>query len=121
MKPSVQDFLGLLFLSRNVAHTAHLNSDSYAQHVALGTFYDSVIKLADKFAEAWMGRNLEKVGDIAEMKNPKSGVLKTLQVHLEIIEETRDFVPKEDTALNNIIDEIVELYLSTIYKLKFLR
>lgn len=121
MKTSVQDFLSLLFLSRNAAHSAHLNSDSYSEHVALGAFYDGVIDLADKFAEAWMGRNLEKVGDIAEMKSPKSDILKTLKVHLEIIEETRDFVPAKDTALNNIIDEIVGLYLSTIYKLKFLR
>lgn len=121
MKTSAQDFLSLLFLSRNVAHAAHLNSDSYSEHVALGGFYDGIIDLADKFAEAWMGRNLKKIGDIPEMTSPKSDILKTLKVHLEIIEETRDFVPEKDSALNNIIDEIVELYLSTIYKLKFLR
>lgn len=27
---------------------------------------------------------------------------------------------KDDTAIQNIIDEIVDLYLSTLYKLKFL-
>ena len=37
------------------------------------------------------------------------------------IEEMRyKVVDKSDTALQNIIDEIVALYLSTIYKLKFL-
>ena len=121
MKSSPQEFIALLFLSRDVAHKAHLNSDSFSQHMALGAFYDGVIDLADTFAEAWMGRKGEKIGDIPDMKTPKNDILKTLKVHLEVIEETRGFVPKEDSALNNIIDEIVALYLSTIYKLTFLK
>lgn len=113
-------FVSLLFLSRNTAHAAHLNTDSYARHMALGTFYDELTDLADKFAEAWMGRNLEKIGDLPELPMPKGDILSVLKRHLEVIEKTRDFVPATDTALNNIIDEIVGLYLSTIYKLKFL-
>jgi hypothetical protein len=31
-----------------------------------------------------------------------------------------EFVEKTDTPIQNIIDEIVGLYLSTLYKLKFL-
>jgi hypothetical protein len=31
-----------------------------------------------------------------------------------------EVVSKTDTAIQNIIDEIVGLYLSTLYKLKFL-
>ena len=44
-------FLGMLFLARDVAHSAHLNTRSYAKHQALGGFYDEIIDLADKFAE----------------------------------------------------------------------
>ena len=120
MKSTASTFVALLFLSRNVAHSAHLNTDSYAKHMALNAFYDEVIELADKFAEAWMGRKLEKIGEIPELPSPRGDILTVLKRHLEVIEETRDFVPKDDTALNNIIDEIVGLYLSTIYKLKFL-
>jgi hypothetical protein len=37
------------------------------------------------------------------------------------IEDARyDVCDKNETALQNIIDEIVGLYLSTLYKLKFL-
>jgi len=117
MKSDAQQFLALLFLSRDVAHKAHLNTDSYAQHMALGSFYDEIIGLADSFAEAWMGRKGERIGDLPDLKNPKGDIVKVLKVHLEIIEETRDFVPKTDTPINNIIDEIVGLYLSTLYKL----
>lgn len=116
MKSDAQQFLALLFLSRDVTHKEHLNTDSYARHVALGSFYDAIIPLADSFAEAWMGRNGKKIGDLPDLKNPKGDIVTILNVHLEIIEETRDFVGK-DSTLSNIIDEIVALYLSTLYKL----
>lgn len=116
MKSDVQQFIALLFLSRDVSHKAHLNTDSYAEHMALGGFYEGIITLADSFAEAWMGRNGKRIGDLPDLKNPKGDISKILKVHLEIIEETRDFVGN-DTSLNNIIDEIVALYLSTLYKL----
>ena len=38
--------VGLLFLGRNVAHSVHLNTRSYAKHVALNVFYDEVIDKA---------------------------------------------------------------------------
>lgn len=117
MKSTPQEFLSLLFLSRDAAHQAHWNTDSYAKHVALGAFYDGVIELADKFAEAYMGRTGQKIGDLPEMKSPKGEIAKILKVHLELIEEMRGFVKKEDTPLNNIIDEIVDLYLSTLFLL----
>jgi len=121
MKSNIQEFIALLFLSRDFAHKAHLNTDSYAQHVALSGFYDGIVDLADSLAEAWMGRNLEKVGDIPTLESPKGDPLDVLLKHLDVVMDVRDFIPKEDTALNNIVDEIESLYLSTIYKLKFLK
>lgn len=120
MKSNVQTFIALLFLSRDAAHKAHLNASTYSEHVALGSFYDELIDLADNFAEAWMGRHLEKIGDMPDLPNPKGEIMQILKRHLAVIEDTRDFVPNEDMALNNIIDEIVALYLFTLYKLTFL-
>lgn len=117
MKSNAQEFIALLFLSRDVAHKAHLNTTSYAEHKALGGFYDGIIDLADKFAEAYMGRTGKRIGDLPDLKTPKTEIVKTLKAHMEVIEEMRDFVPKEDTPLQNIIDEIVGLYLSTLYML----
>lgn len=121
MKSNAQEFIGLLFASRDYAHKSHLNTESYAQHMALGSFYDEIVDLADKFAEAWMGRNQTKIGEIPSINTPKGDPLNVLNRVLETIEDIRDFVPNKDSALNNIIDEIVGLYLSTIYKLKFLK
>jgi hypothetical protein len=44
-----------------------------------------------------------------------------LEQSLKDIEDMRyEVVSKTDTPIQNIIDEIVGLYLSTLYKLKFL-
>lgn len=116
MKSDCQQFIAVLFLSRDAAHKAHLNTESYAEHKTLGKFYDGVIDLADKFAEAYMGRTGKRIGEIPDMKNPKSEIRQTLKAHREVIEEMRDFIG-DDTPLQNIVDEIVDLYLSTEYML----
>ncbi len=118
---SCADFIGALFLARDVAHSVHLNTRSFAKHKALGNFYDEVIDLADKFAEAYQGRH-GLVGPITLHSARKtSNITEFLEDSLKEVEDMRYKVcDKTDTALQNIIDEIVELYLSTLYKLKFL-
>ena len=115
------DFVGELFLARDVAHSVHLNTRSFSKHSALNTFYDEVIELADKFAEAYQGRH-GLIGPISLMSAKKTtNIIEFLEQSLKDIEDMRyEVVSKTDTAIQNIIDEIVGLYLSTLYKLKFL-
>jgi DNA-binding ferritin-like protein len=115
------DFVGTLFLARDVAHSVHLNTRSFAKHSALNSFYDEVVELADKFAEAYQGRH-GLIGPISLMSAKKTtNIVEFLEDSLGDIEKMRyEVVEKTDTALQNIIDEIVGLYLSTLYKLKFL-
>ena len=119
MKPA--EFVGELFLARDVTHSVHLNTRSFSKHMALNAFYDGIIDLADKFAEAYQGRH-GLIGPIGLQSARKTtNVLDFLQDSLETIEKARyEVCEKTDTALQNIIDEIVGLYLSTLYKLKFL-
>jgi DNA-binding ferritin-like protein len=115
------EFIGMLFLARDVTHSVHLNTRSYAKHKALGNFYDEIIDLADSFAEAYQGRH-GLIGGISLQSHEKTAnVIEFLQKQLDEIESVRyDVVPKTDTALQNMIDGIVELYLTTLYKLRFL-
>ena len=115
------DFVGTLFLARDVAHSVHLNTRSFAKHSALNEFYDEIVELADKFAEAYQGRH-GLIGPISLMSAKKTtNIVEFLEDSLADIEKMRyDVVEKTDTPLQNIIDEIVGLYLSTLYKLKFL-
>lgn len=118
---SAADFVGMLFLARDVAHSAHLNTRSYAKHVALNTFYDEIIELADKFAEAYQGK-YGLIGPISLMSAKKTNnVVQFLEGQVDDLAEMRyKVVDKECTPLQNIIDEIFGLYYSTLYKLKFL-
>lgn len=115
------DFIGMLFLARDVTHSVHLNTRSYAKHKALNGFYDEIIELADGFAEAYQGR-YGLIGPISLMSAKKTGnIIEFLENQLEEIEVGRyDVCKKEDTPLQNLIDGIIELYLSTLYKLRFL-
>lgn len=114
-------FVGHLFLARDVTHSTHLNTRSYAKHKALGKFYENVIGLADDLAEAYQGRH-GLIGPITLHSAKKTNnVVEFLEDSLKDIEEMRYQVcDKDDTAIQNIIDEIVGLYLSVLYKLKFL-
>ena len=115
------DFVGTLFLARDVAHSVHLNTRSFSKHMALNSFYDEVIELADKFAEAYQGRH-GLIGPISLMSAKKtSNIIEFLEDSMADIEKMRfEVCEKTDTPIQNIIDEIVGLYLSTLYKLKFL-
>ena len=111
--------IGLLFLSRDYSHVQHLSTKSYAKHKALDEFYHEVIELADSFAEAYQGRH-GLIGTIPLQSAQKnSDIVSFLENQLAGIEEGRyEVCAKTDTPLQNIIDEIVGLFLSTLYKLK---
>jgi hypothetical protein len=118
---SCEKFVGTLFLARDVAHSVHLNTRSFAKHSALNTFYDEIVDLADKFAEAYQGK-YGLIGPIALMSAKKTNnIVEFLEDQVEELMKMRyDVVDKECTPLQNIIDEILGLYYSTLYKLKFL-
>jgi len=116
---SCADLIGHLFLARDVTHSVHLNTRSYAKHKALGKFYEDVIGMADDLAEAYQGR-YGLIGPITLHSAKKTNnVVEFLEDSLKEIEEARKEY-KDDSAIQNIIDGIVDLYLSTLYKLKFL-
>ena len=116
----INDLIGLLFLARDITHTTHLGTRSYAKHMALAGFYEGIIPLADDLAEAYQGRN-GLMGKIPLQSVKVSGdIIKFLEGQLEEIEKGRQLAVGDCSALQNIVDEIIALYLSTLYKLKFL-
>jgi hypothetical protein len=113
----MEEIIGLLFHARNIAHKEHLKTKSYAQHMALGSFYDEVIELADKLAEAYQGdEGIMK--DIPLFNKEADCMIDDFLVkQVNMIEKLRTSATKR-TAIQNIIDEVISLYLSTIYKLR---
>ena len=111
--------IAIMFLSREVAHREHLSTKSFAQHMALGSFYDDIIENADSIAEAYQGRH-GLIGKIPMLTEDATGdIADILEKHLGMIEKLRyTAVEKSDTAIQNLIDTAVETYLSTLYKLR---
>lgn len=109
------DFVLALFNARTVAHVLHLQTKSYAQHEALGGFYDGIIGLADSFAEVYQGC----YGPI----DFKGVSYKLDRDPLKMLEALKSAVASargecQETSLQNILDEISALISSTMYKIK---
>jgi hypothetical protein len=113
-------FIGTLMQSRNQAHIYHLQSNSYAQHVALQAYYEGIIPLIDGIVESYQGaygilRGYKMAGTIKEDENPViyfEGLSKFVEAVIPSL--------PQDTFLLNQYDEISTLIQSTRYKLKFL-
>ena len=113
----MEEIIGLLFHARNVTHKEHLRTKSYAAHKALGHFYEDVIELADDLAEAYQGDE----GIMADIPlfatTPTEPIDDFLVKQVNMIEKLRHSASSR-SAIQNIIDSILALYLSTIYKLR---
>ena len=118
----IGQFIALLFLARDLAHREHFRvtgPGSDAKHRALGEFYTNIIELADTLVEAYQGRN----GIIKNMplldNEYGEDIVSILESQLKWLEENRfTAVSSKDTPLQNMIDEIVGQYLTTLYRLK---
>lgn len=115
----IEELIHRIFCSRNATHLAHWRTKSYAQHKALGSFYDKIIDLTDELVEAHMGAAGKVIGEIEiPALPPVKDILKHLSEEVNWIDEHRSEIADGVAALENIVDEIAALYLSTIYKLK---
>lgn len=125
------ELIALLFLARDLAHRAHLKvhgPGAYAAHVALGDFYDGIVGHADSIAEAYQGQFgvlldiplLE--GELPAGFATGAQFIPVLREHMEWIAANRyNACPREQTSIQNMIDEAVAIYQSTIYKLERLQ
>ena len=109
-------FVGTMLHSATVTHLQHLATKSYAQHQALGAYYDAIPDLVDAYAEAYQGRYGIITGyDVEFHKNrdPRAYV-KGL---LTFLDEIKPALPK-DSDLVNLFDAVVEEVTSLKYKLE---
>ena len=112
----INGLIAAVFAARNQAHLEHWNTKSYAQHVALGEFYDGIIDLIDGFVECYQGL----YGLIGKVKLiPTTDKLVDLLVEDSAwMDKNRCEICKDNKTLENILDTIIELYLTTLYKLE---
>lgn len=113
-------FVEMLLHAGTNAHILHLKTKSYAQHKALGEFYESIIELTDDFAEAYQGVYGLITEYPGEYKPPNDDPIMELRNLGARVKTLRKSLP-QDTELQNLIDEIAGEIDQTLYKLRFLK
>jgi len=116
----IEQLISRVFYTRNVAHWTHWRTHSFAQHSALNTFYDAIIESLDEIVEAFQGR-FDLVGAIPAPGNAPSDILEHIMAECKWIETHRSEIAQNVPAIENLVDELSGIYLSTIYKLKNLK
>lgn len=113
-----QGLVRKMFEARQVAHGCHLKTKSFAEHEALGAFYEGLLALADDFAETYQGQ-YGLMGDFDLKVEAVPNPTEYLEDCAKFFSVGRDAL--KDPHLQNIADEVVALTYKTIYKLKFLK
>ena len=115
----VAKFIGVLMMSRTYAHLAHLKTGSYAAHKALNDLYDGLIDKLDSFAEAAQGEfgklDIPYINIMGSVDTPSKAIVS----HLKTLEKLGEGCSQG--YLKAIVDEIIALYRSTLYKLNELK
>ena len=115
---AIHECVSRVFATRNAAHIAHWNTKSYAEHMALGDFYEGVVDILDNLVETYQG-NFGLIGPVVPAQaDPKLDIIKLLAAETDWLAKNREQIAGDICALENILDELVGLYLKTIYKLK---
>ena len=113
------EFFITLLHAATSGHVLHLQTRSYAQHKALDEFYSELPGLVDSVIEAYQG----KYGLVLDYPN---GYAVPTGQPIDFLSDLGDFVTMnrpsvgDDSELQNLIDGVMELIDSTIYKLRFL-
>jgi hypothetical protein len=115
-KEVIGKLVGIMMMSRTYAHLCHLKTGSYSKHMALQGFYEEIVDLVDEIAETAQGKFGKLDLPFMDMKGSVDDPIGGLETQLQMVE---NLVKKcENRTLGAIADEITQLYISTLYKLK---
>jgi hypothetical protein len=97
-------------------HFAHLSTDSFSEHIALNTFYEEIVESIDAFCESYIGlygKFITLPPIAAEMQQAVDAIIELR----EWINKNRSLI-SDDSSIQNIIDNTVDLCNTTVYKLQ---
>ena len=117
---TVEELISKVFATRNAVHLEHWRTQSYAQHMALGDFYEGLPGAIDSIVEKYQGA-FQLIGPVPVPVPPTDAMLDHLEDEAAWIEANRDRISKRNSALGNLIDALLETYYGTIYKLRNLK
>ena len=117
MNEAAEFLLTLLHASTNT-HLLHWTTKSYAEHTALGTFYEELPELVDSLAETMMGKFDTTPTFPENYYLPAKTGKEELEALKEYVMEARQNLP-QDSEIQNEVDNIANLINQTLFLLRF--
>lgn len=113
---TIEEYFGTLQQSVLDAWREHLKTSKHNIHVILNDFYEDMPEKVDALIEAWMSHN-GKVEDYKNTLEPKD------MDPIAYLEQLRTFTKEgrklmKESELESLVDDILSLIDSTLYKLK---
>ena len=115
---TIEELFGTLQQAVVGSWRKHLRTAKYGKHVALNDFYEELPDLVDALIEGYMGATGKKIkgyDNIIQSKNMNT--LTYLQELKKICKQGYDLLD-ENEELEGLLDDIVNLINSTLYKVK---
>lgn len=115
---TIEELFGTLQMSVVATWRKHLRSAKYGKHMALDEFYKEMPEKVDDLIEAWMGAHGKKVGAFQNtLASSNMNTLKYLNELKRVCKEGYDLLD-DNEELEGLMDDIVNLINSTLYKVK---
>ena len=115
---TIEELFGTLQMSVVATWRKHLRSAKYGKHMALDEFYKEMPEKVDDLIEAWMGAHGKKVGAFQNtLSSSNMNTLKYLNELKRVCKEGYSLLGDKD-ELKSLMDDIVNLINSTLYKVK---
>ena len=115
---TIEELFGTLQQSVVGSWRKHLRTAKYAKHEALDEFYKEMPEKVDALIEAWMGANGKKLGKFENtLSSANYNTLSYLKELKKVCRQGYE-VLDENEELESLLDDIVNLINSTLYKVK---
>jgi len=115
---TVEELFGTLQQAVVGSWRKHLRTAKYGKHEALDEFYKEMPEKVDALIEAWMGANGKKIGNFENLlKSANYNTLSYLKELKKICKQGYSILGDND-ELKSLLDDVVNLINSTLYKVK---
>ena len=115
---TIEELFGTLQQATVASWRKHLRTAKYAKHEALDEFYKELPEKVDALIEGYMGAHGKKITSFENiLKSSNMNTLKYLQELKKVCKQGYDLLD-ENEELESLLDDIVNLINSTLYKVK---
>ncbi len=113
----IKELAQRVFQARNIAHSRHWASKSYAEHVALGAFYDDAIGAIDAVIENYQGL-FGNIGEFTTPIAPPEGNIRSyLSDEADWMESSLSELSNGSESISNLIQTLISVYTRTVFLL----